>query len=191
MNSTSESLLFRLQSRDETSPDQSAWEQFVSLYTPLIYYWARKTGMTQADASDLSQEVLTIVFQKLPEFRYDKTKSFRGWLRTVTLNKYRESRRKKSSQMSPATGSMLEQLAPIELAQSTWDIDYARLLVAQAMEPMKSDFQEGVWQALRKVISDGLSVEQAAKQTGVNQWTIYSAKSRLMKRLRNELDGLL
>jgi len=131
------------------------------------------------------------VFQKLPEFRYDKTKSFRGWLRTVTLNKYRESRRKKSSQMSPATGSMLEQLAPIELAQSTWDIDYARLLVAQAMEPMKSDFQEGVWQALRKVISDGLSVEQAAKQTGVNQWTIYSAKSRLMKRLRNELDGLL
>ena len=86
---------------------------------------------------------------------------------------------------------MLEQLAPIELAQSTWDIDYARLLVAQAMEPMKSDFQEGVWQALRKVISDGLTVEQAAKQTGVNQWTIYSAKSRLMKRLRNELDGLL
>lgn len=191
MNSTSESLLFRLQTRDEAAHDQSAWEQFVNLYTPLIFYWARKTGMGQADASDLVQEVLTIVFQRLPEFRYDKTRSFRGWLRTVTLNKYRESRRKKSSQMSPASGSMLEELAPVQLAQSTWDIDYARLLVAQAMELMKSDFKGQTWNALRKVISDGMTVEQAAEQTGVSPWTIYSAKSRLMNRLRSELDGLL
>jgi len=191
MNSTSESLLIRLRVSDQSEIDQSAWEQFVNIYTPLIFYWARKTGMRQSDASDLVQEVLTTIFQKLPQFHYDKTRSFRGWLRTVTLNKYREARRKKTSQVSPASGSMLEALAPIELAKSTWDIDYAKLLVGQTMERMKDDFKESTWLALQKVFSGGLTVDQAAEQTGVSNWTIYSAKSRLMKRLRNELDGLL
>ena len=191
MNSTSESLLIRLRAADQSEVDQSAWEQFVNIYTPLIFYWARKTGMRQSDASDLVQEVLTTIFQKLPQFQYDKTRSFRGWLRTVTLNKYREARRKKSSQVSPASASMLEALAPIELAESTWDIDYAKLLVGQTMEQMKGDFKESTWLARQKVFSGGMTVDQAAELTGVSNWTIYSAKSRLMKRLRNELDGLL
>lgn len=191
MNTTSESLLFRLRDRGGASVDHAAWKQFVEIYTPLIFYWARKRGLYQSDASDLVQDVLTLVFQKLPEFHYEKSKSFRGWLRTVTLNKYRETWRRKSSQMVTATESMLDEISPVEVAQSTWDIDYARLLVAQTMEFMKSDFAESTWSALRAVISDGLTVEQAAEQSGVSQWTIYSAKSRLMKRLRQELKGLI
>ena len=86
---------------------------------------------------------------------------------------------------------MLENLAPIAVAESTWDIDYARLLVAKSMEGMKSDFAEGTWDALKGVMVDGLSVDAAAEKTGVSTWTIYSARARLMKRLRAELDGLL
>lgn len=191
MNSTSESLLLRLQARETSSHDQTAWEEFVRIYTPLIFYWARKSGLNQTDASDLVQDVLTIVFQKLPEFQYDRTRSFRGWLRTVTLNKYREAHRKKSSKMSPASGSMLEELAPVEIAESTWDIDYAKLLVSRSMDLMKDDFQNTTWLALRKVFAEGMTVDEAAQQTGVSNWTIYSAKSRLMKRLRSQLEGLL
>ena len=86
---------------------------------------------------------------------------------------------------------MIESLAPVEQAESTWDIDYARLLVAQAMETMKGDFSAQTWQALERVMKDAQPVDEAAKATGVSPWTIYSAKSRLMKRLRDELDGLL
>ena len=130
------------------------------------------------------QDVITRVFQKLPDFRYDASKSFRGWLRTITLNRYREIKRRKSSNLKFTTDSVLEQLAPIESAESTWDVDYARLLVARAMQQMESGFSPTTWEALRRVMSEGETVDQAAAQTGVNAWTIYSARSRLINRIR-------
>ena len=93
--------------------------------------------------------------------------------------------------MELATDSMLEQLAPIEAAESAWDVDYARLLVARAMEQMESNFAPTTWGALRRVMSDGKTVDEAAAETGVSPWTIYSARSKLMKQLRSELEGLL
>jgi len=190
MNTTSESLLFRLQQVDGHL-DQPAWEEFVRLYTPLMFYWARKTGLSTSHASDLVQDVITQVFQKLPDFRYDASKSFRGWLRAITLNRYREIKRLKSNGMEFTTESVLEQLAPVDIAESAWDIDYARLLVAQSMDQVKGDFNSATWQALRLVMSDGKTVDQAATATNVSPWTIYSARSRLLKRLRSELKGLL
>ena len=190
MTTTSESLLFRLQ-QENSAPDETAWQQFVSIYTPLIFFWARKAGLGQSDASDLVQDVLTQVFQKLPDFKYDSSRSFRGWLRTVTLNKYREIYRRKSSRLATASDSMLENLSPVAVAESTWDIDYARLLVAKAMELMQDDFAPGTWDALKLVMSEGRAVDDAAQQTGVSSWTIYSARARLMNRLREELDGLM
>ena len=168
MNTTSESLLFRLQQVDGRL-DQTAWEEFVRLYTPLMFYWARKTGLNTADASDIVQDVITRVLEKLPGFSYDSSKSFRGWLRAITLNRYREIKRLRSSGMKFTTESILEQLAPIEVAETTWDINYARLLVTQSMEQSKNDFSPSTWQALRLVLSKGKTVDQAAKETGVNR----------------------
>lgn len=191
MTTTSESLLFRLQNHDAEGVDDSAWRQFVEIYTPLIFYWARKTGLQTNEASDLVQEVLTQIFRKLPEFKYDAGRSFRGWLRTVTLNKYRELYRRKSAQLATASESMLEDMAPVAAAESTWDIDYARLLVARAMELMRNDFAESTWKALKLVMAGEHTVDQAAARLDVSPWTIYSAKARLMNRLREELGGLL
>ena len=194
MNTTSESLLLRLQHNDnETGAeiDQSAWETFVSLYSPLMFYWARKVGLGQADAADLVQEVFAIVFRRLPEFRYDREGSFRGWLRTVTMNKFREQHRKNKVPLRPATESILERLASIPEAESTWDIDYSRMLLQQAMQKMECDFEPATWQALSAVMSGELTVELAANKFDVSSWTIYSARSRLMRRLREQLDGLM
>lgn len=190
MTTTSESLLFRLRCSGE-KPNEKAWEDFVSLYTPLIFFWARKMGLGQNDAADLVQDVLTRVFQKLPQLNYDAEGSFRGWLRTVTINRYREISRRKSYGESPASQSVIEGLAPVQVAESTWDIEYARLLVGQAMDSMKDDFAPSTWEALKRVMKDHKKVDEAASETGVSTWTIYSARSRLMKRLREELDGLL
>ena len=62
MYTTSESLLLKLKS----SKDQQAWCRFVELYTPLLYHWARRLGLQSPDAADLAQDVLMLVFQKLP-----------------------------------------------------------------------------------------------------------------------------
>ena len=199
MNTTSESLLFRLQHYaesdnadvDNSVNQQQAWETFVRLYTPLIFYWARKVGLKQADAADLVQEVFAIVFRKLPDLKYDRQGSFRGWLRTVTMNKYREQRRKKALPIVDATDSLMDQLASIPQAESTWDLDYGRILLKQAMDQMECDFEPATWQALKSVMSQTLSVDQAAQEHGISPWTIYSARSRLMRRLREQLDAML
>ena len=186
MHSTSESLLIRLKS--EASSDD--WCRFVHLYTPLIFYWARKAGLSREDSADLVQDVLTIVYQKLPAMEYDPDKSFRGWLRTVTLNRHRELLRRKKIKCVTASQTGIEKLPDPNLLESTWDIEYGRRLVASAMEIVKPDFEVKVWAALEMLIA-GRKPQEISRQTGVNVWTIYSAKNRLMARLRRELDGLM
>ncbi len=83
---TRPSLLVRI--RDLA--DQKAWEQFVELYARLVYGFARKRGLQEADASDLTQEVLRAVAAAATRLEYDPgLGSFRAWLYTVTCNKFR------------------------------------------------------------------------------------------------------
>ena len=91
MLSTSGSLLERLRNPNE----QEAWNQFAGLYTPLLYYWLRRLGLSQQDAADLIQDVFLVLVTKLPHFQYQRDGTFRGWLRTLTLNKHRELQRRK------------------------------------------------------------------------------------------------
>ena len=186
MTSTSTSLLLRL--RQPT--DRVAWSRFVRLYGPLIYKWALDTGMQVSDATDLVQDVMTLLLRKLPAFRYDKSRSFRSWLKTVTLNKWKEKCRRRSLPMSSATESQLAGIADPK-TEDFWEAEYRKEVVARAMELMKQDFKPATWQACQKYIAGDSSPEELATEYGVSVWTIYSAKSRLLKRLRDELDGLL
>ena len=108
MTSTSATLLKRLQRPD----DQAAWDRFVELYTPLLYYWARRMRLQEADAADLVQEVFALLVQELPRFDYDAQKSFRGWLRTVTLNKWHEKRRRMAARRETCTDPLPELCEP-------------------------------------------------------------------------------
>ncbi len=77
MNSTPASLLDRLRKPNESS----AWERFVELYSPLLFAWAKRLGLQTSDAADLVQDVFLLLCRKLPEFEYDASRSFHGWLK--------------------------------------------------------------------------------------------------------------
>ena len=188
IDSTSESLLLQLQSRQTAD---SAWSRFVELYTPLIFFWARKCGLQPSDAADVVQDVLAVVFQKLPGWQYDRTRSFRGWLRTITLNRHRELYRKKRLPAFNATDSVLVNLVSEDEAASTWDLDYARRLVETALENHREEFKPETWAALMKWMKSQAPVSEIAETASVSVWTLYAAKSRLLSRLRHDLDGLL
>lgn len=66
--------------------DEAAWARFVELYGSKIRGWCRRWGLQEADAEDVTQDVLLRLAQKLGTFHYDPSRSFRGWLRTVTRN---------------------------------------------------------------------------------------------------------
>src|SRR3954447_13880595 len=89
MFQTPGTLLERLRTR----PDEGSWGRFVDLYTPILLSFARRLGLRAPDDADFVQEVFMHLVTKLPAFVYDGKRSFRGWLRTVTQNLWRNRRR--------------------------------------------------------------------------------------------------
>lgn len=186
MNTTSVSLLQRL----NRPQDAEAWPRFVRLYTPLLFYWARRTGLNQEDAADLVQDVLTTLVQQLPKFQYDQAKSFRRWLHAITLNKWRERGRRKALPRASADDPGLSAVAgaaePLELDEA----EYRQRLVAQAMQVMQAEFEETTWKACWEAVVSGRPAAEIAAELGVSVDVVYGAKSRVLRRLRQELQGL-
>jgi RNA polymerase sigma-70 factor, ECF subfamily len=183
---TSASLLERL--RQPTDPD--AWKRFVSLYAPLIYSWGRQTGLQDADAADLVQEVLVTLVHALPDFRYDQHKSFRCWLRTVTLNKWRDRRKQRAAQPLPGDDGLEDAVSPDD-HEAFWEAEYRRHLVERALRVMQSDFQPATWQACWKYVVEGRPAAEVAAELGLTRGAVCAARFRVLDRLRTELAGLL
>jgi RNA polymerase sigma-70 factor (ECF subfamily) len=187
MNTTSATLLERLRQPDE--PD--AWARFVKLYTPLLYFWARRLGLQDQDAGDLVQEMFVTLVQKLPEFRYDRQKSFRSWLRTVMHNKWRDHARRPSVTVGGAPEAALSELAAPEDADAFGEAEYRRHLVQRALELMQTEFPPKMWKACWEHVVAGRSAAEVAAELGIAPGTVYVAKSKVMRRLREQLAGLL
>jgi RNA polymerase sigma-70 factor (ECF subfamily) len=183
MHTTSVSLLDRLR----RPADQWAWARFVDLYTPLLFHWARRTGLQEADAADLIQDVFRVLVEKLPEFQYDRHRSFRGWLRTVLLNHWRTSLRRRAGQPLDENDARLAQPDDVEALTQR---EYRGYLAGRALQVMRTDFQPATWQACWEHVARGRPAAEVAAQLGLTVKAVYLAKARVLRRLREELDGL-
>jgi RNA polymerase sigma-70 factor (ECF subfamily) len=187
MHTTPATLLERLRQPD----DAEAWSRFVRLYTTLLYYWARRCGLQTEDAADLVQDVFATLYEKLPEFTYVRHKSFRAWLRTVTLNRLRDRPKRVATRALPGDDAALGELeAPDELSLLQED-EYRRHLVSRALSIMRADFQPSTWRAFWEHGVVGRAAEEVARDLGLSVAGVYGAKFRVLARLRQELGGLL
>jgi RNA polymerase sigma-70 factor (ECF subfamily) len=186
MEQTPSSLLQRLR----RPGDPAAWERFVELYTPLLYYWARRVGLRSADAADLVQEVFLILVRKMPEFEYDPRKSFRSWLRTVTLNKFHEGRRRQPP-APEENGVPLDELAVPDTAEALWEEEYRQHLAEHALELMKADFQPSTWKACWEYVVNGRPAAEIAVELDLSVGAVHAARFRVLTRLRQEMRGML
>jgi RNA polymerase sigma-70 factor, ECF subfamily len=183
MDTTPVSLLEQLKKPDP----QAAWERFAELYTPLLYYWARSQGLAEEDAADLVQEVFVLLVTKLPTFQYDRDGSFRAWLRTVTLNKHHElKRRKKPRALDPAFDQPQED--PHRLLEES---EHRLYLVRQMLQIVKPEFPPSTWQLFDAYVIQGRKPQEIAASHKIMPGTVYAAKCEVLHRLRRELDGLL
>ncbi|MFO0928497.1 MAG: sigma-70 family RNA polymerase sigma factor [Gemmataceae bacterium] len=186
MTQTPASLLERL--RQPFDPD--AWARFVSLYTPLIYAWGRRVGLQEPDAADLVQEVFVTLLRVLPTFAYDRDRSFRRWLRTVTLNTWRSSRRRADQRFTNGVADPDAIAVPPEL-EEIWESEYRRHLAARALTVMRADFQPTTWKACWETVVAGRPAAEVATEFGLTVGAVYAARFRVLNRLREELAGLL
>lgn len=185
---TRASLLVRLRDR----LDESAWREFVQLYAPVVYRFARRRGLQDADAADLTQEVLRSVSGSVAAF--DSAKGpFRGWLFTVAHRRLHDLMHQRQRQPvgsgAHATVQFLNDV-PAQDDEAFWDQEYERQLFRLAAERIRPGVAESTWQAFWRTGVDGKSGQEVAQSLGLSVAAVYLAKSRVMVKLKEEIARL-
>jgi RNA polymerase sigma-70 factor (ECF subfamily) len=188
---TRASLLVRL--RDPR--DASAWREFIDLYAPLIYGYLRKQGLQDADAADLSQDVLTAVAGAIDRLEYDPRRgAFRNWLFTVVRRKLLSWRRAESIRPhggDPALDeNFLEQCPSNDQADAEWESEWERSRFAWACDQVRAVVSETTWQAFWRTAMDGQPVKAVAANLGLTVAAIYVARSRVVARLKELIQSV-
>jgi RNA polymerase sigma-70 factor (ECF subfamily) len=184
------SLLERLRLR----PDADSWRRLVDLYTPLIRDWLRRQSVQDADAEDLTQEVLGTLVREIPHFRHDLRRgAFRRWLRTITLNRLRTFwRTRRADPAAPGNGALLDQLEdPDSDPSRLWDDEHDRHVVRRLLQLMEGDFEPATWKAFRLLVLEGRPTREVADGLGLSPNAVRIAKSRILSRFRQEIAGLI
>jgi RNA polymerase sigma factor (sigma-70 family) len=189
---TRPSLLVRV--RD--ARDAEAWSQFVDLYAPLIYGFARKHRLQDADAADLTQDVLRDVAAAVNRLDYDPARgSFRGWLFTVVRNQLRTflARRHRQRCACGNTGTqsrLEEQPAPESDPAALWDQECERRLFGYAARQVRRQVEDSTWQAFWQTSVEDRSAREVAGELGMTVAAVYMAKSRVVARLKELIQSL-
>jgi RNA polymerase sigma-70 factor (ECF subfamily) len=188
---TSPTLLGRL---GRVPLDHAAWGEFAERYGRKIYGWCRRWQLQEADAEDVTQQVLLKLAQKMRTFSYDPSHSFRAWLKTVTHHAWRDF---VDSQRRPGGGTgdtgILEVLHTVEARDrlvEELDEEFNRELLDEAMARVRVRVQPHTWEAFRLLAVEGLSGAEASARLNMKVATVFVARSKVQKMLQEEVHKL-
>jgi len=167
--------------------DRDAWAEFVGLYGPLLFRFARRRLPQDEDAADVMQEVLGVVMTD----RYRRPKGrFQKWLVTVLLNKVRDfhAARKRRGEVTggAAVAERLHQ-EPSRDEQREWDRERERHLFQAAAERVRAHTSPLHWEAFARTALQDQAGRAVAAALGLSLTNVYAIKSRLMKEIRAEV----
>ena len=183
---THPSLLMRIRNTD----DAGAWSEFVEIYSPLIYGFSRKQGLQDADAVDITQDVLRVVARSIGRLDYEPGRgTFRGWLFTIVRNEIKDwFSRQRSAVIGTGDSSAvrrLEELPADDTENSKlWDEEHERRLFGWASDRVRVEVQECTWAAFWETAVKGRSGKDVALELDISVAAVYLAKSRVMARLK-------
>ena len=188
---TSPSLLARIR-----VADQSAWARLVHVYSPLVYAWCRRAGLSAEDAADVMQDVWAAVSVAVPRFDATAGGSFRGWLYTICRNKVIDLHRRRSGRPLAEGGSTalgrLAELPDTEPDESLSDPHTGSTAVLhRAVEIIRGDFEPTTFRAFWATAVECRPAAAVAAELGVSAAVVYQSKSRVLRRLKQEFEGLV
>ena len=186
---TNLSLLDRARSRDE-----SAWRQLVDLYSPLVIKWCQRLDISPEATADCIQDVFTAVSRSLDTYHAPGTTgAFRGWLWTITRNKLRDAARRNHG-AAPAVGGSTALAALHELPAQLEVLDEepsaatdSAELTSRALKQIEASFAAQTWQAFWRTVVDGLPTDVVAQQLSITPAGVRQARSRVMRKLRQQM----
>ena len=193
MSDTPISLLERLR----LAPDQPAWQRLVDLYRPMLSSWLRRYALQATDSDDLQQEILAVVFREISSFRHHgQTGAFRCWLRRIMVNRlrtfWREQRKRTALGEGQAFEALLSQLDdPASGLSRLWDAEHDRYVTRRLTDMLRTEFEPETWRAFELLVVEGNSTSDVATNLGMTPNAVRLAKSRVLRRLRQEIQGLL
>jgi RNA polymerase sigma-70 factor (ECF subfamily) len=188
---TSLSLLERVRGNDP-----GAWRRLVDLYRPLVQFWCTRAGVNATDAEDVAQDVFVAAAAGLGHFRHDRPgDTFRGWLRAITRNQVLLLHRRNEGRPQAAGGSdawqnLQEIIDPLPGPGEDEAVEVARLYV-RTLELVRGEFEERTWQAFWLTVVENRAPAALAGELGMTANNIRQAKSRVLRRLREEAGELL
>jgi RNA polymerase sigma factor (sigma-70 family) len=175
--------------------DQRAWQAFVDRYGAKIMIWCRFWGLQEADAENVTQDVLLKLARKLNTYDPGRGR-FRGWLKTLAhraLSEYLDSQKR------PGAGSgdpqILDRLDSLEarddLAAKLKE-EFDREVFEEAQARVRLRVNESTWEAFRLTALEGRSGAAAAAELKIKVAAVFQARSRVQQMLQEEvrrLDG--
>lgn len=188
---TRHSLIQRLQD----GGDNAAWEEFASIYRPIIVRIALRKQLQLDDAEDLAQQVLMLVLKNISKWKKDPTRArFRTWLQTVVRNAMINALSRRPKDQASGGTTSLEQLhqSP-DKADSLWfDLEWERQTLRWVAQQVRSEFESSTWTAFWDTAIEEWSAQEVAERIGKSVGAVYIARSRVMQRIKQriaELDG--
>lgn len=184
------SLLVRI----KDSGDEQAWEEFNKVYQPLLFGYFMKHNLQPADAEDLSQDVMRTIIKNIENFEYDPKKgSFRAWLKAVSRNKainFLKHSGRKSQGSGRTTIIQFVENQPSEETEEDfeWDKEYRKRLFEWASEFVKKEVSTQTWQAFWMSSIEEKSGEEISETLGLSPGAVYSAKCRVLARLKKRIE---
>ena len=191
-NSIASSLLYRAQNHED-----AAWNRVNQLFGPIINGWIRKSGIPDVDADDISQQVLQQVFRNIGSFtRENPSDTFTGWVWTITKFKILDHFERQKKDLRAAGGTvanqMLQQWSNERLDTVVYDEESSTVtLTRKILTLIRSEFETKTWEAFWRATVDREKPKEIAETMDMTLHAVYKAKSRVLGRVREELDGIV
>ena len=187
MDTTRASLLQRVRN----PKDQQSWREFFHIYEPLLYRYARARGLGRESAEELAQQCLALLTEKMPKFVYAKEKGgFKHWLRRVANNKVNDLFKKRAvpiAQSGDFRRPQEREPSPDELWEQQWEKRHLQY----CLKLIQGEVAAHTYQAFEYHVIGGWSVTKVAEALEISVDQVYTAKSRVTRRLRTKMRELL
>lgn len=180
---TRPSLLLRVRNRE----DAEAWEEFYELYAPLLYNYARASGLNHNDAEEVRSQCCEALVRQIPTFEYNRQKGgFKAWLRTMVSRRVIDRlRRRREHSLESADLRKLphDDESADEIWERNWREEHLRFCVQAVRQQVSAE----TWDTFRMLVHEGLSVAEVCGRLQVSANQVYKARSRMLELVKRKM----